>query len=184
MNISLISEDSELHSLCGEVLKDFPGLEWRLTPSVPSGCPAGADLYIWDDHGRITAPPDFDQTWLRHLFIVDGDDISRYRHRPDEISAAAILLKPVKRECLSAFLALAATAHERNLRTSSLRADRDEILQCLIQSSVQIQKHDQDRANFLARAVHDFRGPLMSANGYCGLLLSEAVGPENEEQKE
>jgi signal transduction histidine kinase len=68
--------------------------------------------------------------------------------------------------------------------TNSLRADRNEILQCLIQSNLKLQEYDQDRTNFLARALHDFRAPLTATNGYCGLLLTEALGPLSNDQKE
>jgi len=68
--------------------------------------------------------------------------------------------------------------------TSLLRADRDEMLQCLIQTNLKLQEYDQDRTNFLARAIHDFRAPLTAVSGYCGLLLSEALGPLQEHQKE
>jgi len=156
-----------------------------LTPATPFDCPVDGDVYIWDDHGRMTPPAHLDQTWSRHLFVVHRQDISRYADRTEDVSAAVILLKPVTRACLSVFLELAAAAvQERGSMTRALRAERDEILQCLIQSNLQIQRYDQDRTNFLARAVHDFRAPLMTANGYCGLLLTEALGPENAEQKE
>jgi NtrC-family two-component system sensor histidine kinase KinB len=65
-----------------------------------------------------------------------------------------------------------------------LRADRDEILQCLIQTNLKLQEYDQDRTTFLARAVHDFRAPLTALSGYCGLLLSEPLGPLTESQRE
>jgi signal transduction histidine kinase len=98
---------------------------------------------------------------------------------------ANILLKPITRASLSAFLGMAVSAFQERLGTAtSLRADRDEILQCLIQSNLKLQEYDQDRTNFLARAVHDFRAPLTATCGYCGLLLSEALGPVNEDQKE
>jgi signal transduction histidine kinase len=58
------------------------------------------------------------------------------------------------------------------------------MLQCLIQSNLQLQEYDQDRTNFLARAVHDFLAPLTATSGYCGLLLSEALGSMNGDQKE
>jgi signal transduction histidine kinase len=185
MQIVLVSEDQELEKLCGEVLNEFAGLNWRLTAAAPDDCPAAADLYIWDDHGRIAPPANLDQAWFRHLFVVHRDDLSQSRVQPDESPAAAILLKPVTRACLSAFLGLAAAAaQERAAAASTLRAERDEILQCLIQTNLQIQRYDQDRTNFLARAVHDFRTPLMTASGYCQLLVSEALGGVNDQQKE
>jgi signal transduction histidine kinase len=90
----------------------------------------------------------------------------------------------VTRACLSAFLGAGSTSHDRRGAVDSLRADRDEILQCLIQANLQLQEYDQDRTNFLARAVHDFRAPLTTSGGYCGLLLSEALGPLTDDQKE
>jgi signal transduction histidine kinase len=185
MQIVLVSEDYELQKLCGEVVHEFAGLNWRLTTASPDHCPAAADLYIWDDHGRIAPPAGLDQAWFRHLFVVDRNVFSHRGEQPDDSPAAAILLKPVTRACLSAFLGLAASAaQERATSASTLRAERDEILQCLIQSNLQIQRYDQDRTNFLARAVHDFRTPLMTAGGYCELLLSEALGSVNSEQQE
>ncbi len=55
---------------------------------------------------------------------------------------------------------------------------------CLIQANLKLQEYDQDRTNFLARAVHDFRAPLTAASGYCGLLLGEALGEMQEAQKD
>jgi signal transduction histidine kinase len=185
MHIIVISADQELHQLCRDVLNEFSNLDWQMTVATPPDCPPEADFYIWDDHGRVTPLPHLDPSWSRHLFVVHRDEIARSRVLPEKGSCAAILLKPVTRACLAAFLGMAASAaQERVAMATSLRADRDEILQCLIQSNLQIQKYDQDRTNFLARAVHDFRAPLMTANGYCGLLLSEELGPETEEQKE
>jgi signal transduction histidine kinase len=182
MQIVLVSEDYELQKLCGDVVHEFAGLDWRLTTASPDRCPAAADLYIWDDHGRMAPPAGLDQAWFRHLFVLDRNDLS---HSGEQPPATAILLKPVTRACLSAFLGLtAAAAQERAAAASTLRAERDEILQCLIQSNLQIQRYDQDRTNFLARAVHDFRTPLMTASGYCQLLLSEALGSVNGEQTE
>jgi signal transduction histidine kinase len=61
------------------------------------------------------------------------------------------------------------TVLERQSSSASLlRADRDDILQCLIGANLKLQEYDQDRTNFLARGVHDFRAPLTAINGYCG----------------
>src|SRR5207237_7947878 len=86
---------------------------------------------------------------------------------------------------LTAFLGLAVTTQDERISTAhSLRADRDEILQCLIETNLKLQEYDQDRTNFLARAVHDFRAPLTSISGYCGLLLSEPFRSLNDNQRE
>jgi signal transduction histidine kinase len=185
MHIILVSEDHELRKLCNDVLSEFPRLDWQLTTATAPDWPRHGDLYIWDDHGRTTPPPDVDPAWSRHLFVVHRDDIAESWDTPEAVAASAILLKPVTRACLTAFLELAASAaRERAQSANSLRADRDELLQSLIQSNLRIQRYDHDRTNFLARAVHDFRAPLMTADGYCGLLLSGALGLQNDEQKE
>jgi len=183
MKIILISQDDKLAELCREVLMELGGTKWDLSVANASDGLPEADLYIWDDQSRTAPPPELDQTWSRHLFLVERSDAPNCCGKPGV--PAAVLLKPVTRTSLAAFFGLAAAvAEERSIAECSLRAERDEMLQCLIQSNLQIQKFDQDRTNFLARAVHDFRAPLMTANGYCGLLLSEELGPENEDQKE
>ena len=58
------------------------------------------------------------------------------------------------------------------------------MLQSLIQANLKIQEYDQDRTNFLTRAVHDFRAPLTALRGYCDLLLGELMGPLSQNQKE
>src|SRR5690242_4899060 len=84
MHIILVSEDQELRKLCSEVLDEFSGLDWQLTAATPSDCPAGADFYIWDDHGRVVPLPHLDPNWSKHLFVIHRDDIARYRANPDE----------------------------------------------------------------------------------------------------
>lgn len=183
MKIILVSQDSELWKACREILAEIAGREWDLTTCKPDECPVDADLYIWDDNGRLSPPEYLEQSASKHLFAVHPEAITS---RDESLLAAtppAILLKPVTRACLTAFLQMAISAQERGA-ASTLQAERDEILQCLMQANLQIQKYDQDRTNFLARIVHDFRTPLMTASGYCGLLLSEAMGPETERQKE
>jgi signal transduction histidine kinase len=183
MKIILVSEDQDLWKACREILAEAAGLEWDLTMCRPDECPVGADLYIWDDNGRIAPPVYLEQSPSKHLFAVRPEAIASHGEALLAPSPAAVLLKPVTRACLSAFLQVAISAQDRGA-AKSLQAERDEILQCLIQANLQIQKYDQDRTNFLARIVHDFRTPLMTASGYCGLLLSEAMGPETERQKD
>jgi signal transduction histidine kinase len=54
----------------------------------------------------------------------------------------------------------------------------------VIEANLKLQEYDQDRTNFVARAIHDFRAPLTAVSGYCGLLLSGALGTLSAEQKE
>ncbi len=184
MLVILISRDSDLYKLCREILTEFTGLDWRLVKATPENCPPDGDFYIWDSPGGIDLSPGIDQRFSKHLFLVPRNDVATFHENLGTVEAA-IVLKPVTRACLSAFLGFAASAFQERISVAhSLRADRDEMLQCLIQSNLQLQEYDQDRTNFLARAVHDFRAPLTATSGYCGLLLSEALGPLTDEQKE
>jgi signal transduction histidine kinase len=40
-----------------------------------------------------------------------------------------------------------------------------------------LQEFNQERTNFLARSIHDFREPLTAISGYCDLLLDEELEP-------
>lgn len=184
MNIMLASQDAELFKLCREILDEYEGLDWHLSKVDSCVGPAAADLYIWDDAPAVDLPREIDRSFSKHLFLLQRGDLATFRESLGT-AEAAILLKPVTKASLSAFLGLAASSFQNHISTAhSLRTDRDEMLQCLIQSNLQLQQYDQDRTNFLTRAVHDFRAPLTATGGYCGLLLSGALGPLEEEQKE
>jgi signal transduction histidine kinase len=184
MNIALCSNDPEFGEMCREVLAQMHEHACYLSPCLP-GQPAGqADLYIWDLEPRNWRPADVDFCPLRNLFLVDSKDLAAFRACVGA-AEANVLLKPITHESLRAFLLLAISAHEERVSTvASLREDRDEILQCLIQANLKLQEYDQERANFWARAIHDFRAPLTALNGYCGLLQSELLASLSEHQKE
>jgi len=187
MHILLISTDKQLYKLCRETLTAIRGDEWVLNvgPVPEAGAPA-ADLYIWDCDSDVDLPRKLDLEQERNnIFLVSRKKMSALRERLP-MAAMAILLKPVNRATLRTFLDHAVARHKLDQSTSveSLRADRDEILQCLLQANLKLQEYDQDRTNFLARAVHDFRAPLTAIDGYCGLILGQQLGPITEEQQE
>ena len=179
--IRLFSTDATLCSLCRDILAEIQELRDCCTLSVAS--PADewieADLHIWDFHPDFAPPDHFSRNPLRHVFLVDRKDLPVFEQRTGA-PEGNVLLKPVTRATLATFLAAAIS----NGAARSLRADRDEFLQCLIQTNLKLQEYDQDRTTFLARAVHDFRAPLTALIGYCGLLLGEPLGPLNENQRE
>ena len=143
-----------------------PDQTWTVeTINSPTTTCTSADLYLWDVDQ--TAVPfeniPANDTW-RHFFLVDRTHLQQCRELiPFE--SAHILLKPVTRAALSAFLTDACKRCVIGIATSgdalieSLRADRDELLQCLMQANLKLQEYDHDRTNFLARAIHDFRAP-------------------------
>ncbi len=105
------------------------------------------------------------------------------------LGAGSTLLKPVNKRILQIFLeqALARWRVGKSPLFTDLaseQADTKDALQCLLMANLKLQEYDQDRTNFLARAVHDFRAPLMAANGYCSILLQQIVGPLTDSQIE
>jgi signal transduction histidine kinase len=194
MEVKLVSEDRELYRLCQDILAEDPARDWRISAILPqdlyetpiyesSTGDNGADFYLWDYDPRMRLPAARPGSTGRHLFLVNRRDLPVFQERAGSLEAP-ILLKPATRATLTAFLGLASEPEDRNPAVQHLRADRDEILQCLIQTNLRLQEYDQDRTTFLARAVHDFRAPLTAVSGYCGLLLAEPLGPLAENQRE
>ena len=186
MHIQLVSKDKSLYRLCRETLAGYRTCDWTLNVGVAPNEDAAPDLFIWDCDSDVPLPRalDFEQE-RKNIFLVSRKKMAALLERLP-MAAMAILLKPVNQATLGAFLEHAAKRHEQNraLDVNSLRADRDELLQCLLHANLKLQEYDQDRTNFLARAVHDFRAPLTAIDGYCGLMVSQQLGPTTEEQQE
>jgi signal transduction histidine kinase len=184
MDVVLVSQDRDLYKLCREILAGIPGHHGTISAVGMEDADMGSDLYIWDFHPNLLLAGQTDQSPSKHVFLVHRKDLTEFR-KQTRTTDINILLKPVTRATLAAFIGLAASAHQEKVSAaSSLRAERDEIFQCLIQTNLRLQEYDQDRTNFLTRAVHDFRAPLTALNGYCGLLLDEPMGSLNDNQKE
>lgn len=184
MHICLVSTDKALYKLCRDTLAGFRGNDWTLSLGAPGG--ASPDLVIWDCDSDVPLPRELDfEQERKNLFLVSRKKMAVLLERLP-MAAMAILLKPVNKVTLRAFLEHAVARHEKNhsADVDTLRADRDEILQCLLHANLKLQEYDQDRTNFLARAVHDFRAPLTAVDGYCGLILGQQLGPITEEQQE
>ena len=188
--LCVISDDAKVLRLCREVLRDLSDTlgDWQILSSsreVPTW-----DVCLLDyEPGRSRTVKQF------------GDQKIFYLVRPTQLESLRaemptaegnILLKPVSRAVLRAFLGSvapttpkdsvnpAATASE----VGALRANRDEMLQCLLHANLRLQEYDQQRTNFIARAVHDFRAPLTALSGFCGLLVDGELGPLNQRQEE
>lgn len=186
MHIQLVSTDKSLYALCRETLAGFRGNDWTLNVGPTPDDSSAPDLVIWDCDSNVPLPRELNFEQERNnLFLVSRKKMAVLLERLP-MAAVAILLKPVNKATLRAFLEHAVARHEKNRATDvdSLRADRDEILQCLLHANLKLQEYDQDRTNFLARAVHDFRAPLTAVDGYCGLVLGQQLGPITEEQQE
>jgi len=183
MNLELISEDRDLYKLCREVVAEIPGQSWSVLPVTPDTLGQEADLWLWDYSPGLSISESVAVCPSRHLFFVGRQDLGTFQAETG-VTDAHILLKPATRATLGTLLGVAASHGDRQISGNDLRADRDEILQCLMQANLRLQEYDQDRTTFLARAVHDFRAPLTALSGYCGLLLAEPLGPLTESQRE
>lgn len=187
MKIHLVSNDRQVHSLCREIVTEVIGQDCTLDIFTGVTSDAHADLYVWDLDQRIPISASIQpcDEW-RHFFLVDGVRFDEFREFIP-FPGASVLLKPVTKPALMAFFSDACkrcTDAAGDPLVEGLRADRDEILQCLMQANLKLQEYDHDRTNFLARAIHDFRAPLTAVTGYCGLLLGEDIGPLTKDQRE
>ncbi|HEY7617162.1 MAG TPA: HAMP domain-containing sensor histidine kinase [Terriglobales bacterium] len=186
IQLTLISNDHELFKLCQESLSELLGNNWSIQPATPGGNLPESDLYVWDCQSIADIPPHLTlRDTERHFFLLPRKMVASFRQRFPE-AEMSVLLKPVTRAAFRAFFgqACAFYASRRGHQDEKIRVDRDEILQCLIQANLKLQEYDQDRTNFLARAVHDFRAPLTALTGYCGLLLGEQLGAITDDQRE
>lgn len=189
MTIHLFSNDEKLAGFCREILTQSFGANSRVEIGIPGQPTPHDNLCLWDFvPGETTIPDDIDPARLaRHLFLVHRQHLPILQGilGTSEIN---VLLKPVMPAMLHAFLGYThsqqthAKAAPGNLQT--LRVERDEMLQFLIQANLRLQEHDQERTNFMARSIHDFRAPLTAISGYCSLMLEEELGSLTPDQRE
>ena len=186
MRLSLVSQDRELYKLCQEILPGVSGGLSVLDRVESHEVQPETDFFIWDfQPGMEIGIKIIEDNLRRHIFVVHRRDMTAFREKVP-FAEASVLLKPAHRAALRAFLeqAMSSDTSRTTDRIGSLRANRDEMFQQLIQSNLKLQEYDQERTNFLSRAVHDFRAPLTAITGYCGLLLDEQLGTLSADQKE
>lgn len=179
MRVRLVSSDKKLRDFVSEVVG---------TGVLDVGeQPMGAELRVFDFEPDLGLPSFSTTDSWNHLFLVDPKDLTAFS---DQVhgTPVCLLLKPVTRPALEAFLDSFreqwASRFDHPRESAALRSDRDELLQHLLQANLRLQQYDQERTNFLARALHDLRTPLTSVRGICGLLLEGEVGPLNALQRE
>ena len=180
MKVILVSQDRELHQVCRAALRQFsidgPVLE------APGSKHGKADLTIWDLSSGTTIPElEDDGNGVPDLFVVSKAALAEVQ-KAIPAGGYGFLLKPVKRPILAAFLSGAVnrwvgSQDKGSGPAKSLRAEREDLLQVLLEANLRLQECDQDRTNFLARALHDFRTPLTALQGYCGMLIRQGAGP-------
>jgi signal transduction histidine kinase len=146
----------------------------------------GCDIYIWDFESSPCLPNAMAAAdEAIKIVVVKKSSLSSVR-RMLPGSGFTYLQSPVTslslRAVLESSVAQLQLRGDEGLSSSRLKLDRDRILQRLLQTNLKLREHDEDRTNFLARSVHDIRGPLMAIQGYCGLLLAGQLGSMDPEQ--
>lgn len=189
MNVLLLSGDNKVQQFCRDVLEEcLPenceiqfGTSFREVPQP--------DLTIWDYTPEVTLPASMAGVERETILLVHRKQLSLLRDA-FPLQSTSILLKPVNHAILRIFIEHAIARQESpavpvsNTKEQRLENERDRLFQLLLRANLNLQKYDQDRTNFLARTVHDFRAPLTALQGYCGLLLEQGVGPLNVDQVE
>ena len=186
MKVSLVSHDVELGELCRDVLRQLSIAD--LTIETPGSEHQTADLTIWDlSDSRVIKDWELDGLAgeSADLFVVSRKSLPTIQ-KSIPARAFGLLLKPVKRPVLHSFLSSALNQRsgppDRSDRTTAARDNRDHLLQALLEANLRLQECDQDRTNFLARALHDFRTPLTALQGYCDMLVREGGDPLQPDQ--
>src|SRR5688572_16349975 len=111
MNVCLVSEDKNLHSLCQNIRTAFPGPPWQLITGHPLGaCFVQSDLYMSGFGSHVHLASHVRDTPARHLFLVARNDLTAFQTSIGH-AEVNLLLKPVTGVTLAAFLELVVSAH-------------------------------------------------------------------------
>ena len=183
MKVVLVSKDRALFDLCVSVLQEFsiPSL----TLEAPDAEHEPADLRIWDLSATAhpTSKEIAKRSELGDIFVVSRKSLPEIqKFIPSD--AFGLLLKPVKAPALRAFFSAALNwwASNRDGDADGIRDNRGDLFQALLEANLRLQESDQDRTNFLARALHDLRTPLTALQGYCDMLIQQKAGPLQPDQ--
>lgn len=183
MKLVLVTRDGELFRSCRELFAGCGVLGGEIVLDVPDEGVFDS-LCIWDYEPGAAPPLGFGSSHGRHFVLLYRKDVA-YLRSTMFVCEPYILLKPLSPAALRAFFEQLLLAPERSAaRAGTAEAERDDVLQCLIETNLKLQEYDQERTNFLARGVHDLRAPLTALAGYCGLLLSEQLGGVTDNQRE
>lgn len=177
ITLRILSSDPRLLATCQEVLRSMEAADQAPENGLVHIC-------LWDFEPNQTSGPALlaDE---KLFYLTPPAHLEALQARLPE-AEGNILLKPLTPLVLRAFLGTA-SAGSRGLNATelgTLRANRDEILQHLLHANLRLQEYDQQRTNFIARAVHDFRAPLTALSGFCGLLAEGELGPLTAVQQE
>ena len=180
-----IGVDSSVAEICRASLDRLCSGFYELQECSALDAPEGADVYIWDADSLPELPGALAQarSAMRLVLVSKTFVSSLQKSLPGD--NFVFLHNPVTPLTMRVFLESAVARLVCNQTKDNANDpvfDRDHILQELLETNLKLQEYDEDRTNFLHRAVHDIRVPLTAVQGYCGLLLSGQLGAINPEQ--
>ncbi len=180
--ICIASDDTALANACRHILCQLIPENFEICREMREG----AQVYIWDAESDA-AMPEVMRSAQGSVKLVIAPKESQASMRsslpPGEFS---FVQSPWTMLLLQVFLSSIASRSE-SVRAESpnpnLKLGGDRVLQKLLEANARVQENEQKRINFLMRAIHDIRVPLMASHGYCGLLLAGQMGDLTPDQR-
>jgi signal transduction histidine kinase len=184
--VCIVGSDQRLANDCRANLERLCPGGYHMQECESSDASGGCDIYIWDFDSSPALPSAMVTAFeATKVVIVAKSSISSLRRELADCDFT-YLQSPVTPLSLRAVLESATARLQLRVNEgkslSRLKLDRDRILQQLLETNLKLREHDQDRTNFLTRAIHDIRVPLTAIQGYCDLLLDGELGPLDPEQ--
>jgi signal transduction histidine kinase len=181
--VCVVGSNKALAEACRVNLDRLCPAAYQIQECGSADASPGADVYIWDYDSSPPLPAAMAAAGATKIVIVKKSGIASLRRNlpGDDFT---YLQSPVTPLSLRAVLeaAVAQLQLRRTGGAARLKVDSDRILQQLLETNLKLRAYDEDRANFLARSIHDVRVPLMAIQGYCGLLLAGQLGSIDPEQ--
>ena len=187
MRVCLVSDDKSLDRMYRAIMAELPAHSCQTLPGKERSQIGQAEVCIWDldVRGVPPTPIELGRTTVTVLLAtqkgIDLLDVMPTNH------SVVLLLKPVQSQVLGTVIGLAlglCERHEKRASKDSERSARDNLLQCLLETSLQVQECYGELGSFLLRNRHDYIAPLTAASGYCSLLMSRRLGSLSAEQFE
>jgi signal transduction histidine kinase len=179
MRVTLATAERHLFDLCVDVLVECYPQSYELSLVYPDSPLPQADVYIWDYDDGLDIENRLDSSRPPyHIVVLDAQYLGKFKAAIQ--SGTMVVLKPATKGALSAWLGQAI----RDFDSADCSDARENYVRMLTEANIRLQQSEHERIRFLASALHDFRIPLTTNRGYCGILLDEIPGPLNEAQHE
>jgi signal transduction histidine kinase len=170
LRILLITDQQYLIKLCNRALENLIcASDVQFLVGKPDQLDEPAEIVIYDFTCVSSRVQQLTCIRQQDIFLVEREQVGSVR---DLLLSTMpfLLLKPVAEGTLRLLIEQAIN------RCGWQEHDRQCLLQLTLESMLKLQEYDQDRRNFLARGIHDFRAPLTALKGYCGLLVDRQLG--------